>query len=99
MFKERGSIVVFVVLSSTSFALKGLICSILTPSLGIRLRYSNLNKCIIKLNDDDGILLEWNAYWNPMEEYSNDIIYLDLCTHPFYVNVSDVRVRVGQGSG
>ena len=83
MFKERGSIVVFVVLSSTSFALKGLICSILTPSLGIRLRYSNLNKCITKLNDDDGILLEWNAYWNPMEEYLNDIIYLDLCTHPF----------------
>ena len=83
MFKERGSIVVFVVLSSTSFALKGLICSILTPSLGIRLRYSNLNKCITKLNDDDGILLERNAYWNPMEEYSNDIIYLDLCTHPF----------------
>ena len=32
-----------------------------------------------------------------MEEYSNDIIYLDLCTHPFYVNVSDVRVRFGQG--
>ena len=95
MFKERGSIVVFVVLSSTSFALKGLICSILTPSLGIRLRYSNLNKCITKLNDDDGILLERNAYWNPMEEYSNDIIYLDLCTHPFYVNVSDVRVRGG----
>ena len=93
MFKERGSIVVFVVLSSTSFALKGLICSILTPSLGIRLRYSNLNKCITKLNDDDGILLERNAYWNPMEEYSNDIIYLDLCTHPFYVNVSDVWVR------
>ena len=26
----------------------------------------------------------------------NDIIYLDLCKHPFYVNISDVRVR---GSG
>ena len=52
-------------------------------TLGIRLRYSNLNKCITKLNDDDGILLERNAYWNPMEEYSNDIIYLDLCTRPF----------------
>ena len=63
-------------------------------TLGIRLRYSNLNKCITKLNDDDGILLEWNAYWNPMEEYSNDIIYLDLCTHPFYVNVSECQ---GQG--
>ena len=36
------------------------------------------------------------GYWKQMEGYSNDIIYLDLCTHPFYVNVSDVRVRVGQ---
>jgi hypothetical protein len=33
------------------------------------------------------------GYWKQM---ANDIIYLDLCTHPFYVNVSDVRVRVGQ---
>ena len=36
-------------------------------------------------------------HWKQTEEYSNDTIYLDLCTHPFYVNVSDVRVRVGQG--
>ena len=42
---------------------------------------------------DDGYwLLETNG-----EVYSNDTIYLELCTHPFYVNVSDVRVRVGQG--
>ena len=48
----------------------------------------NLNKCFTKLIDDDG-------WWLLVI----DTIYLDLCTHPFYVNVSDVRVRVGQGSG